>query len=95
MQSDISVSIRLLGCPQVVAQHDSSVSPSRGLCLLALLSLTPAKRLRRIQFAAQFWDSFDTADRLGNMRQTLLRTLGRHRFVPGRVPGPIAGNPDG
>jgi hypothetical protein len=75
MQSDIPVSIRLLGCPQVVAQNDSSVSASRGLCPLALLGLTSATRLRRIQFVAQFWDSADTASRLGNVRQTLLRTL--------------------
>lgn len=74
IQSDIT-SIRLFGCPEVVSQKGSSVFPSRGFCLLALLCLAPAKRLTRAQAAAQIWDSADTATNLGNMRQLLLRML--------------------
>lgn len=68
-----AVSIRLFGSPGIVSQTKSIVFPSRGFCLLALLSLAPARRLARAQAAAQLWDSGDTPGNLGNMRQLILR----------------------
>src|SRR5438132_573591 len=72
-KSDNSIGIRLFGVPELSALTGSSVFPSRGFCLLALLSLAPTRSLTRVQAAAQLWDNSDTASNLLNMRQLILR----------------------
>ncbi|PBC21267.1 MULTISPECIES: BTAD domain-containing putative transcriptional regulator [unclassified Mesorhizobium] len=73
IQPENTVSFRLFGFPQVGSSKKTSVFPSRGFCLLALLCLAPVKKLTRARVAAQLWDSADSTASLGNLRQLLLR----------------------
>lgn len=72
-KSDSSIQVRLFGVPELSPLSRSSVFPSRGFCLLAMLSLAPTRRVTRAQAAAQLWDNGDTASNLLNMRQLILR----------------------